>query len=78
VATRTTILRARIRLALLLIGLVLLLGSASGYVWVQRPLRDTASAEKPLSKNIGRIMTLDEILTMSARMAAAAREPAFE
>jgi HPt (histidine-containing phosphotransfer) domain-containing protein len=78
VATRITILRARVRLALLLIGLLLLLGSASGYVWVQRPLRDSAAAERQLTKNVGRIMTLDEILTMSARMSAAAKDPAYE
>jgi signal transduction histidine kinase len=59
-------------------GLILLLASASGYVWIQRPLNNAISLERQLAKNIGRIMTLDETLTMSARMAAAAHDAAYE
>jgi two-component sensor histidine kinase/HPt (histidine-containing phosphotransfer) domain-containing protein len=59
-------------------GLVLLLVAATGYVWIQTPLKNAITLERQLAKNIGRIMTLDETLTMSARMAAAARNPAYE
>jgi two-component system chemotaxis sensor kinase CheA len=59
-------------------GLVMLLASAVGYVWLQGPLNDAIALERQLARNVGRIMTLDEILTMSARMAAAARDPAYE
>jgi two-component sensor histidine kinase len=59
-------------------GLALLLVSAAGYVWIQTPLNNAISLERQLAKNIGRIMTLDEVLTMSARMAAAARDPVYE
>lgn len=60
------------------VGLVVLVGSAVGYVWVQRPLADAIATQHQLARNTGRIMTLDEILTMSARMAAAAKDPAYE
>jgi HPt (histidine-containing phosphotransfer) domain-containing protein len=59
-------------------GLVALLGCAAGYVAVQRPLRESISLEKQLARNVGRIMTLDETLTMSARMAASAHDSAYE
>jgi hypothetical protein len=59
-------------------GLVLLLGAASAYIWIQGPLDQAVSLERQLAKNTGRIMTLDEILTMSARMAAAAHDPGYE
>src|SRR5215831_898333 len=59
-------------------GLVLLLAAAGAYVWIQGPLDDAISLERQLARNTGRIMTLDEILTMSARMAAAAKNPAYE
>src|ERR1051325_6582375 len=59
-------------------GLSLLLASAAAYIWIQSPLNNAISLERQLAKNIGRIMTLDEILTMSARMAAAAHNPAYE
>jgi hypothetical protein len=70
--------RAGIRLTLFLIGLIALIVSAIGYVGVQSPLRVSEEAERRLSKDVGRIMTLDEVLTMSARMAAAARQPEYE
>jgi two-component sensor histidine kinase/HPt (histidine-containing phosphotransfer) domain-containing protein len=59
-------------------GLALLLASAAGYVWIQTPLKNAISLERQLARNVGRIMTLDETLTMSARMAAAAHNPAYE
>lgn len=59
-------------------ALVLLLVSASGYVWIQGPLNEAITLERQLAKNTGRIMTLDEILTMSARMAAAAHDSKYE
>jgi two-component system chemotaxis sensor kinase CheA len=61
-----------------LAGLALLLASAGGYVWIQGPLADAIALDLQLARNTGRIMTLDEILTMSARMAAAAQAPAYE
>jgi HPt (histidine-containing phosphotransfer) domain-containing protein/two-component sensor histidine kinase len=59
-------------------GLVMLLGSAAAYVWIQGPLKDAIALERQLARNTGRIMTLDEILTMSARMAAAAHDSSYE
>lgn len=61
-----------------LAGLALLLTSAAAYVWIQGPLGDAIALQRQLARNIGRIMTIDEILTMSARMAAAAHDPAYE
>jgi two-component system chemotaxis sensor kinase CheA len=61
-----------------LAGLVLLLVSAGAYVWIQGPLDNAISLELQLARNTGRIMTLDEILTMSARMAASAQDPDYE
>jgi len=60
----------RARQALFFLGLTVLIGAALGYVWTQRSLRASAAMERQLAKNVGRIMTLDELLTMSARMAA--------
>jgi HPt (histidine-containing phosphotransfer) domain-containing protein len=59
-------------------GLVALLACAAGYVVMQRPLRESIGLERQLAKNVGRIMTLDELLTMSARMAASAHDAAYE
>jgi two-component system chemotaxis sensor kinase CheA len=61
-----------------LAGLVVVLAAAGGYVWIQGPVDTAISLERQLARNTGRIMTLDEILTMSARMAAAAHDPAYE
>jgi signal transduction histidine kinase len=61
-----------------LAGLLLLLSSAAAYVWIQGPLGDAIALQRQLARNIGRIMTIDEILTMSARMSAAARDPGYE
>jgi two-component system chemotaxis sensor kinase CheA len=58
-------------------GLAAIVLSAAGYMWLQGPLRRSIAVERELAENVGRIMTLDEILTMSARMAAAARNPAY-
>jgi two-component sensor histidine kinase/HPt (histidine-containing phosphotransfer) domain-containing protein len=69
---------ALLRQALFLCGLAVLLTSAVAYVWIQRPLGESIALERQLAKNVGRIMTLDEVLTMSARMAAAAHEPSYE
>jgi len=63
---------------LLLCSLVALLAAASGYAWIQTPLREAVALGKHLARNVGRIMTLDEVLTMSAKMAAASRDPAYE
>jgi hypothetical protein len=69
---------SRLRPWLFLIGLVALIASAGGYVWILGPLRNAGAAERHLAKNIGRIMTLDEILTMSARVAAASHDMTYE
>jgi two-component system, chemotaxis family, sensor kinase CheA len=61
-----------------LAGLLVLLASATAYVWIQGPLDDAIALDRRLATNVGRIMTLDEILTMSARMAAAAHDPGYE
>jgi hypothetical protein len=70
--------RARTRQLAFLCGLTLLLAATAGYVWMQRPVRDSVELERKLAENVGRIMTLDEILTMSARMAASAHDGRYE
>jgi hypothetical protein len=50
----------------------------AAYVWIQGPLENAIGLEGQRAANVGRIMTLDEVLTMSARMAAAAHAPAYE
>jgi len=55
-----------------------MLCATAAYVWTQRQLRDSIELERQLARNVGRIMTLDEILTMSARMAAGARDTTYE
>ncbi|HEY6179699.1 MAG TPA: hypothetical protein VIX73_34830, partial [Kofleriaceae bacterium] len=67
-----------LRQIVFLAGLLVLLASAAAYVWIQGPLDDAIDLERRLAGNVGRIMTLDEVLTMSARMAAAAHAPAYE
>src|SRR5688572_21367827 len=66
------------RQVLFLTGLACLLLSAGGYIWVQTPLRDSIALERKLAVNVGRILTLDERLTMSARMSAATRDPIYQ
>jgi HPt (histidine-containing phosphotransfer) domain-containing protein/two-component sensor histidine kinase len=76
-----SVVQARIgslRQVVFLCGLGVLLLSAVGYVAIQQPLAASIALEVKLAKNIGRIMTLDEVLTMSARMAAAAHDPSYE
>jgi two-component system chemotaxis sensor kinase CheA len=60
------------------VGLVALVGSAVAYVRVQHALQSSVRLEQVLAKNVGRIMTLDETLTMSARMASSAKDPNYE
>jgi hypothetical protein len=67
-----------VRQVVFIAGLVLLLLAGIGYVWVQGPLSDAIALERDLARTTGRIMTLDELLTMSARMAAATRNPTYE
>jgi hypothetical protein len=71
---RNTILRQLVFLA----GLAALFGSAAAYVWIQAPLGVAITLERDLAKKVGRIMTLDEVLTMSAKMAASSGEVAYE
>jgi signal transduction histidine kinase len=59
-------------------GLTVLLGATAAYVRIQTPVRDSIELERQLARNVGRIMTLDEILTMSARMAAGAHDTTYE
>lgn len=60
------------------LGLVALVASAVAYVRVQHALQTSVRLEQVLAKNVGRIMTLDETLTMSARMASSAKDPGYE
>src|SRR5687768_8685157 len=69
---------ASFRQLLFALGLTALVGSAAGYVWVQGPLQRSIALERQLAENVGRIMTLDEVLTMSARMAASSHDPSYE
>jgi two-component system chemotaxis sensor kinase CheA len=59
-------------------GLVALVISAAAYVKVQHTLQSSVRLEHVLAKNVGRIMTLDEVLTMSARMASSAKDDSYE
>lgn len=59
-------------------GLVALIISAAAYVRVQHSLQKSVRLEHVLAKNVGRIMTLDETLTMSARMASSAKDASYE
>jgi HPt (histidine-containing phosphotransfer) domain-containing protein len=70
--------RAYVRQALFLVGIVALLSSAGAYVWIQKPLERAVTLERELAENIGRIMTLDEVLTMSAKMAASSGNQAYQ
>jgi signal transduction histidine kinase len=66
------------RQALFILGLVASASAAAAYVRTHKPLRAAAATEHQLARNVGRIMTLDELLTMSARMAASSRDHAYE
>jgi two-component system, chemotaxis family, sensor kinase CheA len=70
--------RARARQSAFLCGLALFLAATAGYIWIQRPVRNSVELQRQLAQNVGRIMMLDEILTMSARMAASARDNSYE
>jgi two-component system chemotaxis sensor kinase CheA len=61
-----------------IVGLVALVVSAATYVKVQHTLQSSVRLEHLLAKNVGRIMTLDEVLTMSARMASSAKDDSYE
>jgi HPt (histidine-containing phosphotransfer) domain-containing protein len=67
-----------LRQAVFLAGLTALLSSAGAYVWIQTPLGVAITLERDLAKKVGRIMTLDEVLTMSAKMAASSGNVAYE
>ena len=69
---------SRVRHWAFLCGVAVLLGATAAYIWIQRPVRESIRLERQLARNVGRIMTLDEILTMSARMAAAARDSGYQ
>lgn len=66
------------RQALFILGLVASASAAVAYARTHKPLRAAAATEIQLAKNVGRIMTLDELLTMSARMAASSADRSYE
>lgn len=68
----------QVRRALFGAGMVTLVASAAAYATVQQQLHDAVDAELQLQHQVGRILTLDEILTMSARMAAGVHDPRYQ
>lgn len=66
------------RHVLFVVGLVGLVASLGAYAWIQQPLKEAVATEHELARDIGRIMTLDETLTMSAKMAASSHDPRYE
>jgi len=72
--SRTTTARA----TLFFFAVVTFGAAMGGYVLAERALERSIALERRVAENVGRILLLDETLTMSARMAASARDPRYE